>query len=138
VIVKKPIDTKHQTDNLVITCIDHRFQRAISDVLKKRGVDIHTADRLAFPGCSSAVADGNLTDSVKISSKLHDIKNVWLVDHLDCGAFGGLAAYANSAAKETGAHASSLAKAKQVINQCLPELKVQTLIVGLDGNEVIQ
>jgi carbonic anhydrase len=130
----RPKDLPDQVDNLVITCIDHRFQRAIARLLKDDyNVDIERSDRISYPGASKAVADGSLISAIQTSHRLHGIKNVWLFDHTDCGGFGGLKSFGQNEQKEAGAHFGSLDKAKQAINRLLPDLKVTAFTIGLDG-----
>lgn len=130
----KPKDMQHNVNDLVVTCMDHRFQKAIRERLQEDyQVDIESSDRLAYAGSSKAVADGTLIPQIELSHKLHDIKNVYVVDHTDCGGFGGLAAHENSEQKEIDSHMESLARAKEAIHQILPQLVVTCFIVTLEG-----
>lgn len=130
----KPRGIQETVDDLVITCIDHRFQRAIGRLLKQdHGIDIEASDRLAYPGASKAVADGTLISAIQTSYRLHDIKSIWLVDHTDCGGFGGLEAYGGDEHQETDAHLDSIARAQQAIHKVLPQLVVTGLVVTLEG-----
>lgn len=124
----------HNVDNLVITCMDFRFQRFIRECLQEEyGVDIERSDRLALAGSSKAVVDGILLPQIQDSHRLHDIKNVYVIDHLDCGGFGGQAAFDNDEQKETAAHIDSLDRAADAIHKILPQIIVVTNIIGLDG-----
>lgn len=121
-------------DDLVITCIDHRFHGVIRERLQdQHNVDLDKADRIAWPGSSKAVADGTLIPAVRTSHRLHNIKNIWLVDHQDCGGFGGLAAYNGDEHLEMEAHFESLERAANVIHKVLPELVVTSFVATLDG-----
>lgn len=133
----KPKDTQHNVDDLVVTCMDHRFQRVIRERLQEEyQVDIERSDRLAYAGASKAVADGTLIPQIELSHKLHDIKNVYVVDHTDCGGFGGLAAHENNEQNEIDSHMGSMARAQEAIHKVLPQLVVTCFVVTLEGKAV--
>lgn len=133
----KPRDIQHQVDDLVITCMDHRFQRTFGHILKDEyQVDIESSDRVSYPGASKAVADGTLIPAIQTSHRLHDIKNVWLVDHTDCGGFGGLESHDNDEHKETEVHLETLVRAREAIHKVLPELLVTVFVVTLSGDSI--
>lgn len=133
----KPAQKPQTVDNIVITCMDYRYQRVIKNILMdQHQVDIDEVDRLAIGGSSSAVADGTLMPSLKIARQKHSAQNVYIFDHIDCGGFGGLAAFDGSVQKEALAHFESLEKAKVAISAVMPELVVVTYVVGLDGEPV--
>ena len=130
----KPKDMPNNVDNLVITCIDHRFQRAIRERLQADyQVDIESSDRLAYAGASKAVADGTLIPQIQLSHELHDIKNVYVVDHTDCGGFGGLKAHDEDESKEIASHMESITRAQEAVHKVLPHLVVTSFVVNLEG-----
>ncbi|MBX4188797.1 hypothetical protein KW792_01725 [Candidatus Saccharibacteria bacterium] len=133
----KPTDKTVEVKDVVITCMDHRFQEPIVRFLKdEHEVDINHADRLAIGGSSKGVIDGTLMPSLKIAYEKHRAEKVWLFDHTDCGGFGGLEAFDRDEEKEIKAHNDSLAKATEAINKKLPELVVITFVVPLDGKVI--
>lgn len=134
----KPRDIAPKTDNLVITCMDLRFHKITRQVLlEDYKVDVEESDRLILAGSSKAVADGTLIPQIEKSHELHGISNVWVVDHADCGGFGGIAAFENDESKEAQAHFESMARAQEAIHKVLPELVVTTFLINLDGEKVI-
>lgn len=135
--ITKPADKPKTVNDVVITCMDFRYQEPIRQLLiKKHDVDIDNADRLAIGGSSKAVADGTLTPSLKIAYEKHKAKTVYLFDHIDCGGFGGLAAFDNDEQKEARAHFDSIDQAQQILNKMLPEIVVVSYVVGLDGEPI--
>lgn len=133
----KPKDKPHNVDNLVITCSDHRYQQTISQILRDEyQVDIESSDRIAYPGSSKAVSDGTLIPPVQTLHRLHNFQKVWLVDHSDCGGFGGLEAYDNDEQKEIAAHFESFERATGAIHKVLPKLIVVSFVVSLDGEGI--
>jgi carbonic anhydrase len=133
----KPADKPNEVNDIVITCMDHRYQEPIGKLLKeKHNVDINHVDRLAIGGSSKGVADGTLMPSIQIAFDKHHARNVWLFDHTDCGGFGGLNAFENDEQKEAQAHFESLDRAQEALHKLLPELLVVTYVIGLDGNPI--
>lgn len=134
---RQPKDMPHNADNMVITCMDPRFQRVIRERLQETyGVDIESSARLAYAGASKAVADGTLIPQIGLSYGLHDLKNVYVVDHADCGGFGGLKAHDNDEQKELAAHMDSMARAQTAIHEVLPQLVVTCFVVNMEGKAV--
>lgn len=131
---QRPGEARHEVDHLVVTCMDHRFHDWYGDILTEE--EVHRADKLCMPGASKALNEGQLSDAILISHRLHKIKNIWIFDHTDCGAFGGLEAYDFDQAVEAQAHFRSLDKAERLLNSMLPRLAVRTSVIGLDGKEI--
>ena len=110
----------HHCDALVIHCIDFRFHEAIKNFLQNE-LGIKSYDLLTIPGAakhltaagSAARRDGLLED-IGISIKLHEPKEIILINHSDCGAYGGRAAFSDEATEEA-AHRAALEEAKSVI-----------------------
>lgn len=127
----------HLTDNLVVECMDHRFHRIVRDHLDREfGVDVDRSDRLIDAGASSAVTEDGLLDRCPLAQRLHGIKNVFIYDHLDCGAFGGLKAFNNDEQREMEAHIDSQKRAAEAISKILPSLVIRTFVINLDGEVV--
>ena len=91
-------DTKgHNCEALVLMCIDFRFWQDIQKHLAKNGLKNY--DMLAFPGASLGLSSGSnpaqkpLLNAISISQNLHGIKKVVIVDHEDCGAYGGSSSF---------------------------------------------
>jgi hypothetical protein len=89
---KEGLQGIHHWDVLAIGCIDGRFiKRTVDWVSVKTGgiFDFRTE-----VGSSKAIIDSladreRLFELIKISKRLHAIKELWLFDHIDCGAYGG-------------------------------------------------
>ena len=75
---------------------------------------------------------------VEISKTLHGIKDVHLINHTDCGAYGGRSAFAGEEA-ERRKHRDDLAAAADVIRGAFPDLSVVKWIAHLEElNHVIE
>lgn len=114
----------HSCSTLTVHCIDFRLQKTIKDYLDNQLL-LGDCDILSVAG---GVKDMNFVLSqVKLSKSLHSIKKVVLVNHTDCGAYGGSSAFANAEAEKMH-HASELLKAKHEISRLFPDLTVETFL----------
>jgi hypothetical protein len=126
---------QRQVDELVIPCSDHRFQHAFEAILKSNGVT--SADRITYPGPSIAVGNGTLLPAIEKLHSLHDFGTVRILDHTDCGAFGGLEAFNGDELQEAEEHYRRLTIARQAIHTVLPHITVVEHVVGIE-EEVIR
>jgi carbonic anhydrase len=121
-MLKLLVMLKHTCRAIAITCIDFRFQDRIENWLKENlGPDEY--DRVALAG---GVFDFYvILKQVEISSKLHDIQKVILMNHEDCGAYGAAGTFER--------HQQDLIEAEKKIERLFPELDVETYFLHLDG-----
>lgn len=125
-------------DAAVVWCYDHRFEAALRKLLKKIGVFAYDLVRVAG-GAKLLVSPEQesdrlfVLDQIRKSIKLHHTKNVVLMLHSDCGAYGGLAAFHGDAKKEAQHHNSELQKATIFLKEQIPELTVKAYFVDFDG-----
>lgn len=112
----------HTCQSLVITCIDFRFQDFINKWIAQN-LPVSSFDRVAFAG---AVKDfETIQKQIEVSKRLHDIKEVVLVNHEDCGAYG-----------EAGTpekHAQDLKSAAEKIKAEFPDINIKSFYLHLDG-----
>lgn len=112
----------HTCKAVVITCIDFRLQDFIEQWLKKR-FGPKDLDRVALGG--GVLNLGVILSQIKISSDLHHIEKVILINHEDCGAYG-----------EAGTperHAHDLLETRAKIKELYPNLDIETYYLHLDG-----
>ena len=125
-------------NNLTITCIDYRFRSKYAAVIDNEQEG--QSDLVVLAGASKAVNDEDTRESVlkqiDIAQRLHGIQTVHILDHIDCGAYGGSASFADDKDGETTMHKTELEKATQVIKERFPDLEVKSAIVDFD--EVIR
>lgn len=112
----------HYCKTIIITCIDFRFQDLIDKWLDKN-FSPKTYDRVAFAG-GVLNLDVDLKQ-IEIAYSLHHIKEVVLINHEDCGAYGGEGTYQK--------HVEDLTNASKKIELLFPKLKVKTFYLHLDG-----
>lgn len=126
-------NNRHRWDVLARSCIDGRFvKRTIDWICKKNGDDVF--DFRTGVGNSKAIIDslydrGSFFDVIRTSIKLHKVNQVWIFDHIDCGAYGGSDKFDHDEEKEKAFHEKKLEKAAHIINEEFPELKVRKLYV---------
>jgi carbonic anhydrase len=120
---------KKKAEALVVHCADPRFQQAYRELIDSFGV-YH--DLVVMPGASKAIVDDQkiMLEKIKLLHDFHKFETVYLLDHIDCGAYGVLA-------EEHAAHAQHLKKASDLINSVLPEVKVEMYILSPDKAQVI-
>lgn len=138
----------HQWDILALSCIDGRFiKRTIDWVAQKTGLRLRSGsssgvfDYRTEVGSSKAIIDSvedrrRFFNVIDTSIKLHSVKEVWLIDHVDCGAYGGSKEHEDAEA-EKEFHIGRLTEAAQIINQKYPDLIVKKIYVDWDEIERI-
>lgn len=112
----------HTCDALVVSCIDFRFQKYIRNWLDTNLSD-KTFDYVGFAGGSKDI--DTIMTQLKISVDLHNINQVILMNHEECGAYGTQSTPEN--------HARDLKKAKEVILATYPNLHVDLYYLHLNG-----
>ena len=107
---------------VVLTCIDFRVQRFI-DAWIRENLGEQNHDRVALAG---GVRDlGTVLGQIDVCKRLHDVKEVVLMNHEDCGAYGE--------AGTPGKHIEDLKAAKEAVLQKYPEIDVALFYIHLNG-----
>lgn len=129
------------TDVLLLSCMDFRLMDDIERYMSDRGLR-DKYDHIILAGASlGAITDKypawNRTfwEHLDIAIKLHNIHTVIVMDHRDCGAYKVIlsAEHAKDSRVETDTHAAQLKSLKGMINDKYPKLKVEMLLMALDG-----
>jgi carbonic anhydrase len=126
---------------MLLSCIDPRTQEPVRDYLAKRGLT-GKYSQFTFAGAAIGVvapkfADWHKTfwENLAASIELHNIKSVIAIDHRDCGA--AKIAYGpdsiGTPQKEDDTHRTALAEFRTESTKRHPNLKVETLLMALDG-----
>jgi len=128
----------YTADAAVLWCFDHRFDLVLHKVLKKIGAE--RFDPILVAGgaknLSSPATESDrqfVLDQVRSSIRLHGTKNVILMLHSDCGAFGGLAAFGNDTAAEAEHHRQEMHKAVACLKAAIPEVEIRSFFVDFEG-----
>ena len=130
-----------QTDALLLSCMDFRLMDDIERYMSGRGLR-DSYDHIVLAGASlGAITDKypawneTFWQHLDIAIRLHNIHTVIVMDHRDCGAYHLIlgAEHAKDPAVEKKTHADQLNKLRARIAEKYPELKVETLLMSLDG-----
>jgi carbonic anhydrase len=135
----------HSIDALVINCIDFRLHANVPKFLKKEKVKSYdlisiagAAHKLVVP-VNEAVAQ-TLWDDIGISLKLHNPKNIYIIDHEDCGMYKatGHVVAGMSLEEDKAVHQELLREIETVFQEKFPEAKVKLHLcfAQLDGQIV--
>src|SRR3989338_8086308 len=122
----------HKCKGLILHCIDFRLGVTIKDYLDKQNL-IGDIDIVSIAG---GVKDLDYAmKQIEISERLHGISEIILMNHTDCGAYGGRAAF-GSDEEEMEKHKVKLMAAKKKINECYPNITVKCVIAKILGHGV--
>lgn len=132
---------QHQAQAVALFCMDFRFKEATLEFLK-RELDLVDLDVVALAGASKNVAAPSVssdfetaTRQIELSSKLHEVKKIVLVDHVDCGAYGGSTAF-ETKDEERDAHVASLRKAKKILEEKFKDKEIILYYAKLKNKEI--
>ena len=113
----------HTCDAIVISCIDFRIQKYVSHWLKERYPKYRSFDRVALSGGGFDLYA--ILNQIDISDRLHKIKNVLLINHEDCGAYGDAGSYEH--------HVHDLTRAVKMTKTLYPHLNITAYYLHMDG-----
>jgi hypothetical protein len=129
------------TEALLLSCMDYRLIDATGRYMAGRGLR-DKYDHLILAGASL----GALTETypawnttfwqhLDAAIQLHQIHQVLVMDHRDCGAYKVILGedFSQDRAKETAMHAEQLTRLRKQIHVKDPNLKVELLLMSLDG-----
>ncbi|OGD63742.1 hypothetical protein A2160_03640 [Candidatus Beckwithbacteria bacterium RBG_13_42_9] len=112
----------HVCDAAIVCCIDFRFQKFIRD-WTDQNLKGKTFDLIGFAGATKDLE--TIMGQLDISVRLHHIKQVVLIHHEECGAYG--------AESTPERHAQDLQKAKAAILAKYPDLQIDLHYFYLNG-----
>ena len=112
----------HHCHAVVVCCIDFRFQKHIRKWTDENLKD-QTFDLVGFAGSTKDL--DTILRQIDISVRLHQICQVVLIHHEECGAYG-----AESTLEK---HTADLHKAKSAILSRYPQLDISLYYLKLSG-----
>jgi len=131
----------HVCSTALIRCMDFRLGPAIRDYMNAN--DLYgDCDIISVAGAAKDIAqatDSYVEGLVHLSKRLHDTKTVLLMNHTDCGAYGGRAAF-GSDEEERAKHLADMRTAKAKILAKQPEMNVKLVLAKIvpDGSVSIE
>ena len=133
----------HFCEAVVLACIDFRFWRETIKFVEDE-LGIASYDFPQMPGASKAINDcQGETDvpfqCVGVSCNLHHAARVVIVNHADCGAYGGSKEFSGDDEAEQKFHEVQLKSAREKILKYYPGKEVILAYAKLvDGGENIE
>src|SRR3989339_1582016 len=112
----------HTCDAFVVSCIDFRFRNFLNKWLGEKMAG-KTYDYVGFAGSTKNLE--TIMGQLDISVRLHQVKEVVLIHHEECGAYGAESTHDR--------HAEDLNKARKNILEKYPNLSVSLFYLHLDG-----
>ena len=123
----------HTCKALVLHCIDFRLGQPIKKYLEGQNL-LGDADIVAVAGAAkNLVSPASQAESdfvmkqIEISRRLHHIQEIILINHTDCGAYGG----------NDELVASDLPESAAKINEKFPDLKIKMVLAKIDSQNNI-
>jgi len=109
---------EHSCEAVVLTCIDFRFWKETVEFVELE-LGIRNFDFPSLPGAAKAINESNGNDlamsCITVPVDLHHAKKIVIINHQDCGAYGGSEKFSGSDEEEQKFHEEELKKAKEKI-----------------------
>ena len=131
---------KKKFQAMVLSCIDPRFQPIVYNYLKKNKLNGKYSS-FTIAGSAIGVTENKFKkwhkvfwDNFETSVKLHNIKKLIVINHLDCGAakiINGKKEF--SSIYETKIHKNSFKKIKTIFKKKYPKLKIELKLISLNS-----
>ena len=117
----------HHCEAAVICCIDFLFWRETADFVKSE-LGIKDFDFPKLPGSAKAInecAEGDTVNKcLSVPCDLHQVEKIVIVNHADCGAYGGSAKFNGDSEAEQKFHEGELRRAKDKSQTQFPDKEV--------------
>ena len=129
----------HECDAVVLTCIDFRIRgrdvEAVVAAVYKDEEPVTSFDEIRIAGSAKAINDGKhaelILQSIKVGVEMHSAKRVVIINHHDCGAYGGFARFGGDENAERDFHATELKKAGKSVADFLASIGKNQVPVDL-------
>ncbi len=128
----------HSCRACLLYCIDFRFHAPLELFLHDQGLDKDGCDIVQVAGAARNLAHFGegaggrfLLEQLQISQRLHGVRQFYLVNHEDCGAYG-LENVVDSE-EELATHRKDLRSARGVLEEHFPVAEILTYFMRLDG-----
>lgn len=129
-----PETARYDCDTLVITCIDYRFAIANQDFINETLGLKDNYDHISIPGSILDLVNSDTRDLLfskfALTVRLHQIKQVVVIVHIDCGAYGGSSSFGSETAEKEILYAN-LKEAEKLLIEKYPTLEVTLFLESL-------
>lgn len=142
--MKLPFQYKniHACEAVVLSCIDFRFWRETVKFVEDE-LGIKSFDFPSLPGAAKAVnecaEDDIALQCVSVPCGLHHVKKIVIINHQDCGAYGGSKEFNGDQTAEQKFHSAELKKAGEKLASKYPDKQIILIYAKLvDNGEKIE
>lgn len=131
--------SKHQCRACVVYCIDFRFHDHLNKFIANKGLD-KEADIVCEAGAAKNLASEEgigrqfVLEQLEISRRLHNIREIYLINHEDCGAYG-LEDEVDSE-EELEEHRKDLRCARRLLEERFAGVEIFTYFMTLAGGAI--
>lgn len=128
---------QHHCEAVVLSCIDFRFWSHIVEHIKNE-FNISDFDFPSLPGAAKAINNkhndsaGLAMSCIDVPVRLHNVQKIIIINHADCGAYGGRANFGHDLEAELAFHKTELQLAKDALAEKYPDKEIITLFVQFD------
>jgi carbonic anhydrase len=132
----------HHCEAVVLSCIDFRFWRETIKFIEEK-FKIKDFDFPSLPGAAKAINESAGSDisfqCISVPVELHQAQKIIIINHEDCGAYGGSGKFGGDSIAEQKFHEKELKKAKKKILEKYPDREVILIYAKLaDAKENIE
>lgn len=127
----------HNCKALILHCIDFRLGRALKEYLEKNEL-LGDCDILSVAGGVRGLTYPEepsdrtfIFRQINISMRLHKIQGIVLINHTDCGAYGGGEKFA-FADEERKFHLQELREARAIILEKYPRIIIKMVLAKIE------
>ena len=125
-------------DAAVLCCFDQRIRLAVSKFLQRQG--ILRPDMIVVAGGAKTLASPRndferdfILEQVRMSIRLHQTAQMFLMSHSDCATYGGLKAFDGDREREMAHHRQELQRAAALVKENFPQLALKCFFVDFSG-----
>lgn len=127
----------HTCKSLLMHCMDFRFGSKMKEFMTEHSL-MDDCDLVSFAGAAKNIVNPETQAfalrQIEISKTLHEMKEVNLVNHLDCGAYGGRKSFESDEA-EYAKLTGDLKEARDVVKAKWPDLEVKLWLAHIEEAE---
>lgn len=128
----------HTCQALLLRCMDFRFEKAIEGYIKDKNL-LNNCDLVSIAGAAKNIVNPAhesdkecVSHQFEISKRLHETKEIILMNHTDCGAYGGRKAFFSDE-EEHEKHATDMKKAKEALGAQYPDMTIRMVLAKIDS-----
>lgn len=128
----------HACEAVVLACIDFRFWKETVEFVEKE-LGIKSFDFPSLPGAAKAINESQdetfVFGCIDVPVNLHHAKKIVIVNHQDCGAYGGSAKWSGDGEAEQKFHTEELQKAKEKLSAKYPDKEIILVYAKLENDQ---